>query len=419
MTGNRRDLLVSFGTAALARGQSQPRPAILLRSSWQTINIGDIAHTPGLLAVLEKHVPGADLILWPSSPLDRGVEPMLQRRFPKLRIVKGTAESADVRDAFRSAGLFVHGSAASVGQGPQIAAFRAETKRPYGFFGVTFTPVNDPIGPARVSDATLALLRDAAFVYTRETASLANVRRAGIRKSEVRFAPDGTFSMDIRDEARAEAFLREHKLEPGRFLCVIPRLRFTPYWKIRTVDPQQAATRSAVNDRFAESDHAKLREAIVAWVRKTGNQVLLCPEMTYQLDIIDPLLYDPLPEDVKPKVVRRKTFWLPDEASSVYRRAAAVVSCENHSPILAVVGGTPCLYVHQPEDGIKGRMWQDVGLKDWYFEVEHTSGAQIAARLLEIYSRGEASRRKARAAASYAQRLQAERAAFLRQLLRI
>ena len=183
MIGSRRDLLASLGAATLVRAQSNPRSAILVRSSWQTINIGDIAHTPGLLAVLETHVPGADLILWPSSALDRGVEPMLQRRVPKLRIVKGAADSADVREAFRSAGLFVHGSAASVGQGPQIAAFRAETNRPYGFFGVTFTPVNDPIGPARVSDATLNLLRDAAFLYTRETASLANVRRAGITKT--------------------------------------------------------------------------------------------------------------------------------------------------------------------------------------------------------------------------------------------
>ena len=27
-------------------------PRILLRSSWQTVNIGDIAHTPGVIALL-------------------------------------------------------------------------------------------------------------------------------------------------------------------------------------------------------------------------------------------------------------------------------------------------------------------------------------------------------------------------------
>jgi hypothetical protein len=32
---------------------AQRRPVILLRSSWQVVNIGDIAHTPGVLALLE------------------------------------------------------------------------------------------------------------------------------------------------------------------------------------------------------------------------------------------------------------------------------------------------------------------------------------------------------------------------------
>jgi len=36
-------------------------------SSWQTVNIGDIAHTPGVLALLEKHLPHAEIRLWPSK----------------------------------------------------------------------------------------------------------------------------------------------------------------------------------------------------------------------------------------------------------------------------------------------------------------------------------------------------------------
>ena len=60
---------------------------ILLRSSWQTVNIGDIAHTPGMLALLEKHRPDAEITLWPSS-VDRGVEEILRARFPKLKIAK-------------------------------------------------------------------------------------------------------------------------------------------------------------------------------------------------------------------------------------------------------------------------------------------------------------------------------------------
>jgi len=222
--------------------------------------------------------------------------------------------------------------------------------------------------------------------------------------------------MDILDEPGGVQYLRENGLEPEKFICVIPRLRYTPYHKIRKVtwSSEEIRRRTDINERHAEPDHAKLREAIVAWVRKTGGKALLCPEMTYELDIIDPLLYDPLPEDIKKKVVRRKTYWLPDEASSVYKRAAVVVSCECHSPILAVVNGTPCIYVHQPEDGIKGHMWQDLGLGDWYFDIEATSGPEIAARVQQIHDKPDASRKKANAAVAYAKQLQKTRMAFVR-----
>ena len=68
-----------------ASAKDQKKPRILLRSSWQTINIGDIAHSPGLLAILEKYLPEAEVTLW-ASYVDRGVKEMLLRRFPGLKI---------------------------------------------------------------------------------------------------------------------------------------------------------------------------------------------------------------------------------------------------------------------------------------------------------------------------------------------
>ena len=49
----------------------------------------------------------------------------------------------------------------------------------------------------------------------------------------------------------------------------------------------------------------KLAKQSSSWVRETGNKVLICPEMTYQVDIMDELLIDPLPDDVKRNVVKR------------------------------------------------------------------------------------------------------------------
>ena len=76
-TQSRRHFLQLIAlTAATARGvaaKSNRPPRILLRSSWQTINIGDIAHTPGVLRLLEDHIPEAEIYLWPSR-IDNGVD---------------------------------------------------------------------------------------------------------------------------------------------------------------------------------------------------------------------------------------------------------------------------------------------------------------------------------------------------------
>ncbi|HLQ43420.1 MAG TPA: twin-arginine translocation signal domain-containing protein, partial [Planctomycetaceae bacterium] len=90
---SRRDFLrgtvgVAGSLAALPVLAAERPGRILLRSSWQTVNIGDIAHTPGVLALLEKHLPDIEVRLWPSK-IDNGVEEMLLRRFPKLAIVQG------------------------------------------------------------------------------------------------------------------------------------------------------------------------------------------------------------------------------------------------------------------------------------------------------------------------------------------
>src|SRR5688500_3591687 len=79
---------------------------VLLCSSWQTFNIGDIAHTPGVLAILEKQLPDVNVILWPHD-VRNGVKEILQKRFPRYKIVESEEE---VSQAFRQADFLLHGS---------------------------------------------------------------------------------------------------------------------------------------------------------------------------------------------------------------------------------------------------------------------------------------------------------------------
>jgi hypothetical protein len=47
--------------------------------------------------------------------------------------------------------------------------------------------------------------------------------------------------------------------------------------------------------------------------------------MTYEIAAAKEHLFDPLPADVKPHVIWRDTFWLADEAVSVYAGCDSVV----------------------------------------------------------------------------------------------
>src|SRR3989337_1370990 len=81
---------------------------IVLRSGWQTVNIGDIAHTPGVLHLLEKYIPDAEVRLW-SNTLDNGAKEMIIKRFPNLDIFTGADKEAVAR-AFQECDFFLHGS---------------------------------------------------------------------------------------------------------------------------------------------------------------------------------------------------------------------------------------------------------------------------------------------------------------------
>lgn len=369
------------------------------------------------MRLLQVHVPEARLILW-SNALDRGVEEMLRRNFPEVRIVSGEPGTPELAEAFDQADFLLHGSGPGVVARGHLDTWRKRTGKRYGIFGVTIALRNEVASKA-MDPPLRETLEGAAFVYTRETASLKNLQREDIIHPQLGFAPDGTFGLKIFDEAAAKSFLGENGLEPKKFIAVVPRLRYTPYHTMRKVtwSQEEIASREKFNRDHQEEDHAKLREVITTWVRETGHKVLLCPEMTYQVDIIDPLLYRPLPADIRRNVVRRGSYWLADEAASVYRRAVAVVSSECHSPIIAAANDTPCIYVHQPEDGIKGQMWKDVGLKDWYFEVESATGKDIAERLMNIYQDYAAAQVTVHEAVIYARKLQADAMSLLRRIV--
>src|SRR5688500_3710699 len=127
---NRRHFLASafagITAASSARSADVPR-RILLRSSWQTENIGDIAHTPGMLTLLEKHRPRDTVTLWPSG-LSAEVTRLLTERFPRLAIASAGEEQ---NRALAACDFLLHGSGPGL-VGAAAAELARKAGKPYG-----------------------------------------------------------------------------------------------------------------------------------------------------------------------------------------------------------------------------------------------------------------------------------------------
>jgi CBS domain-containing protein len=345
---------------------SQP-PHILLCSAWQTVNIGDIAHTPGALAVLEKYIPEASVTLWAHSPLTPAIEAMIRRRFPRFAVVSGTVSkdgvgsNPELNAAMDAADFLLHGSGPATISWDKAEGFNRRTGRPFGVYGVTYGLYGIP------EKATLSRTK---FTYFRDSVSLEAARRDGVRSPIIGLAPDVAFGFDLRDDAKAREFLGANGLEDGKFLCCISRLRNTPFWEIPSKNVPLDPVKQARNEEMKEHDHRPLRDAITAVARKTGMKVLICPEDETQIRITKENLVDKLPEDVRARIVWRDRFWLPDEALAVYSRSAGLFGSEMHSPVMCIGNGIPAVVCRWTEQSTKGFMWRDIGLGEWLFDLD-------------------------------------------------
>jgi hypothetical protein len=434
---NRRELLTTLaalGVAAVpARATGQTRPLnILWRNAWAIVNIGDIGHVPGALALLRHYIPEATVTLWAQQDLvfrgaiaERARFPdgvidattVSRKVIPDLKVVygrldeAGRADNPELEAAIVAADIVVVGSGAGVNAGADLVRFHTRTKKPVGIFGATTDSFNFTNFADGEASTDVRALRACSFVFTRERTSLRlmdgedidgpdgaiqnnpktvvnetinrepiGVVLRGLNKA---FVPDTTFAFPVRDDAAADAFMKTHGLQQGRFVCFLPRHRWTP----NNSPTRQGDSREVYNAYYAREDHDKLKVAITTYVRGTGNKVALVPETIYAMDVLGPWLKDGLAADVVDNVVVMDRFWLPDAAQSLFARAQAVVSIENHSPLLAAAAGTPFVMVHQPEDSFKGDMFIDIGLGDWYVpDINRATGDDIARMLMGIVS---------------------------------
>ena len=351
-----------MGISSIAKADKHSKKRILLRSSWQTVNIGDIGHTPGVLHLLEKYLPEVEVRLW-AGDVNNGVKEMLLRRFPTLEIFT-SANKESIQRAFTECDFLLHGSGPYLVAENDVEKWKNETGKPFGIYGITYNEIN-------MSLKVNAILSSAEFVFFRDSMSLSYAKQVGVLCKFMDFGPDGAFAVDTFNELKARSFLAANQLEVGKFMCVIPRFRNTPYWLIPSKNRPFDAAKDAVNQAFKEQDHQALREAMIEVVTQTDLKILIVPEDETQVAIGKEMLYDPLPIIIKKRVVWRSHYWLTDEAISTYKLSAGIFGNEMHSPIMAVGNGIPAIVCRFKEQTSKGIMWRDIGLGDWLFDLDN------------------------------------------------
>ncbi len=368
-------------TAALGAsvcGAAPRSKTILLKSAWDTVNIGDIGHTPGTLRILEEHLPDVHVIVW-AMALDDRVRGMLTRRFPKAEIVQGKIDDPQLASAFQRADLVIQNSGMS--QDTSLAARCVLLGKPFGFYGQSFFP---GFVEGEKGRANIALLDKAAFIYCRDSRTLAILRGAGAKPQVLEFAPDGCFGIDVRDDARALAFMKKHGLEERKFITLQLRTQTAkhPGKDNPPLNPLHPTPQQQAED---ERRAAKHRELVTAWVRQTGFKVLIAPEVKKEMEHNKRLIHDPLPADIKPQVVNCEAFWNADEAASVFARAHTCICHEPHSLIIALANGTPVIHTFSEFHSPKCWMFEDIGLPEWLLEFDSTPSVRMTETLLAIH----------------------------------
>ncbi len=404
-----------LATPAAALAQGKPRRKILLRTGWQMRNIGDVCFTPAMLSAIQRFIPEADVTCWAAN-IDEPGRAMIRRDFPNAVFLDGSAVTPgkptppEILAAFRETDLLLYNSGMLINYGLHGAYdmgrtinsvipfyLAANAGKPYGTWAQTFDVIDPP------GDIVLRqILSGAKFLFTRESISPGVLRAAGVQGPHIAFAPDIAFQFNQRNDAAANEYLREERLERGRFLVAIIHYA--------------VLDRPGVKERGAEYVQ-KMREVLIRWVRETKLPILVAPEDDREIELGRQQLIDPMPADVKPFLKLRRTFWLPDEALSVFLASRTMFNMEPHGNIMALANGLPCLHCYDWAFGRKAQMFDDIGLGEWAFHLATATPGQMAAALLAVHRDYAAAQRKREAAMRTVERLTAAGFSVIRSTL--
>ena len=269
---------------------------------------------------------------------------------------------------------------------------------PYGINGHSFEAIE---WPAELIHRQL--FQDARFVYCRDPDSVEYLRQRNLLAPKTAFGPDNTIHFRKKDDAWADDFMKRHGLAENRFITVT----------VRNAVSQDGSLSEAIPIEREREQMATMRGFIEAWIKRTGNPVVLCPESKREVPWHYKNIYLQLTPEARKKCVLthedvsyfqsapkgenaalrgyladpRAHFWKVEQAVALYGRAEMVVSMEMHSVLMALSCGTPPLMIQFLETGRKASMLEELKLGDCLFDIDEPgSGTRLLEAALRIHA---------------------------------
>jgi polysaccharide pyruvyl transferase WcaK-like protein len=302
------------------------------------------------------------------------------------------ASNPDAANAFENAGFVYYNSGTTLNYGRlgvkniwaytlPLAMSMIIARRlgiPYGIGSQSFDALEWPVDLLYKK-----LFADAEFVYCRDTDSLNYLAQRGLTNKFSGWRPDTTFFFKGFDEAWADEFMSENKLENEKFMCVLLRISQP---EATFNDP----TGGVVPEERKLEQMRKMKIFLEQWIEKTGCKILICHETRGTLNSAREYLYNILSDKAKAGCVYLDSFWTSEQAYSVFKRARIVTSMEMHSIIMSINVGTPVIHNPYDECGRKKYMLNDLGLPGRLIDIDSCSDDAMLDAALDIHHNFEA-----------------------------
>ncbi len=350
-------------------------PKILFRMGWNINDNNDLALIPALYRLAQKTILRTEFYLWLGES-DEKLMTMLEKNFTSLKLITGEIDDSgepttdELKNALSESDLFFYtpGAAKNINwsdkNNPGIETrslqYCLDNGIPYALLGLGQIPEEE-----ESFNRFIKIANGAEFVYGSSSSIDKLLKDRDIKIPKLQISPNPLFAFDLRNDTESRKVLKGLALLDKDFLV----LDFKTH---------------GISKEKLEEYSIKMITLISIWIKETDKQVLLLPNNEEDVEYTVKNIYNPLPEDLKPKVAISRERLMPDMAASIYEKSRIVSGMSLFPGCSAIKSGIPIMFLSPTDVNARAKTIEDMGLKNSIQDIDSRSGEELSEVLLEI-----------------------------------